>query len=133
VARGKKNADEALLLALACGATVEQAAQAAGLSARTAHRRLAEPGFQQRLEQLRAEMSQRTGGMLIAAGMEAVKTLLTLQGSTTPAAVRLGAARAILEFSMKLRESNELAVRVAALEFQVQSSPRETCGSLNTP
>jgi hypothetical protein len=123
VARAKKNGEESLVLALACGATLEQAAQSAGLSVRTAHRRLAEPAFRQRLEALRSEMMQRTGAMLLAAGMEAVKTLLTLQSTTTPAAVRLGAARAVLEFSMRLRESNELAQRIAALESQLQPGP----------
>ena len=68
-------------------------------------------------------MMQRTGAMLLAPGMEAVKTLLTLHNSTTPAAVRLGAARAVLEFSMKIHESNELAQRIAALESQLQPGP----------
>lgn len=48
MARGRRNADEALLAALACGATVENAARTVGISARTAHRRLKEEGFQKR-------------------------------------------------------------------------------------
>jgi len=44
--RGRKEADEALLQALACGATVETAAQRAGIGERTAYRRLADPEFQ---------------------------------------------------------------------------------------
>jgi hypothetical protein len=125
VARGKRKADDALLLALACGATVENAARTSGLSARTAHRRLAEQPFRQRLQDLRTEMTQRTGGMLTAAGLEAVKTLVTLQDGAIPAAVRLGAARSVLEFGIKARETNELAQRIAALENQVGSdSPK---------
>jgi hypothetical protein len=54
--------------------------------------------------------------MLSAAGGEAVKTLLALQKDTVPAAVRLGAARAILELGVKLRETAELQERIAALE-----------------
>src|SRR5207253_1986680 len=79
VARARKNTDEALLLALACGASVENAARTAGMSARTAQRRLTEPAFRKRLQDLRTDMAQRTGGMLTAAGMEAVKTLISLQ------------------------------------------------------
>ena len=41
--RGRKNADDAVLLALACGATVAQAAHRAGVSERTVYRRLKDP------------------------------------------------------------------------------------------
>lgn len=116
---GRKNADEVLLVALACGATVENAAHTAGVSRRTAHRRLAEPTFQQRLKDLRADMVDRAGGMLTAAGMEAVKTLVALLSAANPAAVRLGAARTILGIGMKFREAGELAERIATLEAEV--------------
>jgi hypothetical protein len=118
VARGRKNADETLLTALACGATVENAARTAGIGTRTAYRRLKEEGFHQRLRDLRLDMVQRTGGMLTASGMEAVKTLISLQDASVSPAVRLGAARTLLEFGIKLRENGELAERVAALEAQ---------------
>ena len=65
---GRKKADEALALALACGATVEQAAQKAGVSARTAHRRLAAPAFQRRVREAKVEMVQRATAVLTAAG-----------------------------------------------------------------
>jgi len=114
--RGKKIQDERLLLALACGVTVEAAAQAAGLSKRTAYRRLEAPSFCQRLQQVRGEMVQRTSGMLTAAAGESVKALLALVKEGTPPAVRLGAARALLELGMKLREQADLEQRLAALE-----------------
>jgi hypothetical protein len=38
---------------------------------------------------------------------------------STPPAVRLGAARAVLEQSLKMREMTELTDRVAALEAQL--------------
>jgi len=123
VARARKNTDEALLVALACGASVENAARTAGMSPRTAQRRLAEPAFRKRLQDLRTDMAQRTGGMLTAAGMEAVKTLISLQDGSIAAAVRLGAARTVLEFGIKLRENNELAERIAALEAQAAPPP----------
>jgi len=50
--RRKKN-EESLLLALACGATVEAAARQCGFSDRTVYRRLQEPEFKKRLEQVR--------------------------------------------------------------------------------
>ena len=129
MARAKKQTDEALLAALACGATVEQAARSAGMSARTAHRRLKDPGFRQRLQDCRAEITQRTVGMLTAAGLESVKTLITLQADKTPAAVRLGAARSVLEIGIKLRENAELAERIAALEAQAACAPADSTGT----
>jgi hypothetical protein len=117
--RGRHNADEALVLALACGATVENAARTAGVSLRTVYRRLAEPTFRTRMQGARAEMVQRATAMLTAAALEAVKTLLVLQQGSVPAAVRLGAARAILELGAKLREVADLEARLAALEQQV--------------
>ena len=115
----RKKAEDALLLALACGASVDQAARQCGLSSRTVYRRLAEADFRRRLQALRGDMVSRTAGTLTAAATEAVKTLLELQKPATPAAVRLGAARAILEIGMKVREAADLEQRLAALEQQV--------------
>ena len=117
--QGRRNADEAILLALACGGTAESAARSAGVAVRTVHRRLADAEFSQRLKQLRADMVGRAAGMLTAAAIEAVKTLLALQSAEQPAAARLGAARSVLELGMKLREAHDLEDRVAALEEQL--------------
>jgi hypothetical protein len=113
---GRKQVDEALLLALACGASAEAAAQKAGVGVCTVYRRLKEPGFKQRLGALRTEMVQRSAAMLTAAALEAIKTLLVLQQPSIPASVRLGAARSVIEMGMKLRESADIEERVAALE-----------------
>jgi hypothetical protein len=115
----RKKAEDALLLALACGASVESAARQCGLSERTVYRRLAEPAFRQRLQQLRTDMVQRTAGALTAAATEAVRTLLELQKAAAPPAVRLGAARSILEIGIKVREAADLEERLSALEQQL--------------
>lgn len=115
----RKKADSDLLLVLACGATVEQAAAKCRLSERTVYRRLDDPEFQDRLRSLKAEMLQRAAGMLTAAAMESVKTLVELQKPNVAAAVRLGAARAVLEIGIKIREIVDLEVRLAALEERV--------------
>jgi hypothetical protein len=113
---GKKKIDAALIAALAWGATIESAAQKANVSERTVYRRLTDPAFQERLTNLRSETLQRAAAILTAASLEVVKTLVALQNPSVPAAVRLGAARSILEFGAKLRESAELERRIAALE-----------------
>ncbi len=112
----RRQPDETLLLALACGATVPNAARQSGLSERTIYRRLADPEFRQKMRESRAEMSQRALGMLTAASLEAVKTLLSLQKDNVQASVRLGAARAVLELGSKMRGDVDFEERLCALE-----------------
>ncbi len=113
---GRKNADQALMLALACGATVESAARKASVSESTIYRRLKEPGFQRDLAKLQSEMVQRATAMLTASTLESAKTLLSLQDPSMPPAVRLGAARAVVDFGVKMRQLVELEERLAAME-----------------
>lgn len=117
--KGKRTADDRLILALACGATVEAAAHQAGLSEATAHRRLAEPEFRKRLRTVRGDSVQRTAGVLTAAATESVRTLLELQKTPSPPAVRLGAARAILEIGLKVRDVTDLQDEVAEMEARL--------------
>ena len=123
MARPKKGDDDRLLLALACGATPEAAAHSlGGISARTVYRRLQDPDFCRRLQQLRSDMVQRTAAMLTAAGPESVRTLVALQKDSIPPATRLGAARAALEIGRRAREAAELEQRLAALEAALQAA-----------
>ena len=117
----RKKAEDKLLLALACGATVENAARQCQLCKRTVYRRMEEPDFRRRVQALRADMVQRTAGALTAAGSEAVRTLLELLKMSNPGATRLGAARSVLEIGMKAREFAELEERLAALEQQAET------------
>lgn len=120
--------DQQLLLALACGATVEGAAQKAGLSKRTAYRRLAAPEFGRRLAALRDDMVVRASAMLTASAAESIKTLLGLLEKSQPAAVRLGAAKAILDLGLKLRDVEEIQRRLQALEERLDKAPQAADG-----
>jgi hypothetical protein len=115
---GRQNADAQLMLALACGATLDSAARQAGVSLRTAKRRAADPELKRQLNALRWDMVERAVGILTAAMGESAKTLVVLQKETVPYPSRLGAARAVFEIGMKLREQNDLEQRLAALEEQ---------------
>ena len=111
----QSKANAQLVLALACGATAEAVARQAQLSARTVKRRLADPAFRKEVQQARTEMVQRAAGTLTAAATESIKTLLALQKENQPPATRLGAAKAVLELGMRLREVSELEERMAAV------------------
>jgi hypothetical protein len=117
--KGRRNVDETLILALSCGSTIENAARQAGVVDRTVYRRLRDPEFQAKLRAARTDMVERTAAMLTAAAFESVKTLLKLQSDTHTKAVQLGAAKAVLEYGVKLRENSDLMIRVAAIEAQL--------------
>jgi hypothetical protein len=109
--------EQALVTALAFGATVENAARKAGIGERTAYRHLADPAFRARVDQARREAVLRTAGMLTGASPGSVKTLVDLQQDVSvPASVRRGAARDVLELAVTYRESAEMEQRLAAIE-----------------
>jgi hypothetical protein len=122
---GRRTADDQLLLALACGATLETAAAKAGVSLRTAKRRLADPDFEGKLKTLRWEMVQRASGMMTASMGESIKTLIVLQKEPLPPTARLGAARAILEIGLRVRDQVELEQRLAHMEAQMTALRNE--------
>lgn len=119
--RGRAHADDQIALAIACGATSEQAAYRAGVAIRTVTRHLANPAFQRRVADLRREMVERTAAMLTAAASEAVRTLLGLQKDHVQANVRLGAAQAILDLGFRARELAELEQELRELEQKVDT------------
>ncbi len=112
---GRRRGDDALLLALAGGMTVRDAARTAGVGERTATRRLADLDFRRRVSEVRAEMVERALGKMadgMAEAADTLRNLLRAEGES----VRLGAARSILELGNKLREAVELEARLAEVE-----------------
>lgn len=120
--RKTAGSNEALMIALACGSTVEAAAAKAGLAERTVYRRLDDPDFRQQLQEFRCNMVERASAMLSASGLEAVKTLLGLMERSIPHNTRLGAARAVIELGMKLRDLLEVEQRLTSLEKAVHAN-----------
>lgn len=125
--KSSQKAVETLLKALAIGATVESAARTAGLGERTAYRFLADAEFRKRLTTLRAEMVERTAGMLTGGGLGAVKTLVDLQqNAAVNDHVRRRAARDVLELGLKYRELAELEQRLTTMEERLALPPKHS-------
>jgi hypothetical protein len=118
----RSQADSVLIAALASGATMEAAAKQAGVSVRTVSRRMAEPGFKAEIDQARADLIERAVSVLAGISSAAVVTLGQLLKSDRDS-VRLGAARSVLELTIKLREHSEFEQRLAAME-QLQEERR---------
>lgn len=110
--------DEALALALARGFSVAQAAALSGVSVRTAYRRLEDQAFSDRVDGLRSEIVARTCHRLSDASLESVRVLRRLlrQDSGATDAVRLAAAKVLLELALKYRSTADLEGRLDNLE-----------------
>ena len=124
--------EDALMLALSCGATVEAAAAKSNVSKRTVYRYLEDEAFRGRLQSYRSEMVHRATGMLTAAAMEAVKTLLGLMASGSSSASRLGSARCVLELGLKLRQASEMEERMAKIEERMQRNENRALSKQST-
>jgi len=106
-------------LALACGASNEVAAGKAKVNEKTVRRWLKDPGFRREVQELRCEILWRAIGQLTALCTESVRTFLRLQQpdkAGKAGAVQLGAARASFDVLIRLRDSVDLEMRLAALE-----------------
>lgn len=106
---------DALVTALAAGKPVIEAAALAGMSERSAWRRIADPDVPRAVRELRTRMVERAVGRLTDGLSDAVDTLRISLTSETEA-IRLRAATAILDQAAKWRVAEELDQRVAALE-----------------
>ena len=106
------------LLAIAAGKTVVDAAQVAGISEATAHRRLRKPGFREQIQEARSEMMNRAMGRM-ADGMAAAADVLVELLSAENESVRLSAARSLLDLGAKIRDTCEFEDRLRALEQRI--------------
>jgi hypothetical protein len=112
---GTPAGEEELILALAAGATVREAAEKAGTGERTAHRRLADADFRGAVSEARGRMFDAAFGRLAGLAGKAAETLERLLESDKPSEA-LGAAKAVLEVGPRLRESTEFDERLCRLE-----------------
>lgn len=116
------SADDELALALARGVGVAEAAKLAGVSERTAFRRLSDSKFREQVNSIRRRVFDGAVGRLVEVSGRAVEGLVDLMEGDYPAAQKLAACRAVLEFSAKLRQEAEFEDRLASLEERINGS-----------
>ena len=118
---GRKQ-DEAIA-ALLTKRNVEEAAQAAGISARTLMRWLKVPEFQKAYrEARRAVFSQAIARLQQATGAAASTLMKIMVDPAAPASVRVRAADSILDHSAKAIELEDIEARVSELERAAEAS-----------
>ena len=89
--------DDQLFQALVSGCHIENAAAVAGISVRTAYRRLADPTFRSQLQDARQSLRESILAKLSDAGHDAVGALWELMQTADDEGVRLRAAKAVLD------------------------------------
>jgi hypothetical protein len=120
---GRHGADSLLIAALLGGASLVDAAKHAGVSEQTVSRRLHNADFRARLDAAEAELVDSVARALADGSTEAVSVLRSLLLGSD--AIRLQAARTILEFVPKWRVQYALEARVAALERAAAERQKE--------
>lgn len=111
IARG----EGALIVTLACGDTVKEAAERAGVGERTVYRRLADQSFIAKVNKARNMMISQAVGKLSLNCAKAAETLEKLLDSDNPR-IRLQAAKAIMDHAIKLSDNWAIEQRLHYLE-----------------
>jgi hypothetical protein len=113
--------DERLAEALAGGANVKDAAAAAGVSRSTAQRRLQDPAFCRRVQELRREMTDRTVGRVQRSGVAAATVLSNLMlDAEEDRRIRLSAAQTLLAHNMELARQAVVSDEIERLEHELE-------------
>ena len=101
---------------VARGKTIKEAARRAGISRRTATRRMEDPDVLQQISEMRSNLMEVAVDKLCRAAEPATQTLYSLLNAPSDN-VKLNAARTILEKSVTVRDHNELDVRMQEIEL----------------
>jgi hypothetical protein len=112
---GSYSRNELLVAALARGSSVAKAAREAGYSERQAYRKTQDPEFQAMVNRERMEFLDRAYGRLSLTTRDAVRALYRLLKDASPA-IQLNAAKAVLDYCWKFKESLEMADRLSKIE-----------------
>lgn len=107
---------------LALGGRELDAANEAGVSLSTIKRWKRLPGFQDVVEEAQQEIHQRAMGQATRHVVNAMRQIVAIaQSDKTPAAVRLAACRAILDYVSHHLVTQRLEARLTALEGQLEA------------
>ena len=111
---------EAVIVALLAHPTIKEAAAAAGVNESTVWRLMQREDFQKAYRAAQEKALDGALGTLQGAAVAAVATLQRNLGCGVPAA-EVGAAKVLLDFTLKAREQFGLDARLKALELMLKA------------
>ena len=120
VESGLSRRHEAVIVALLTHPTISDAAKAAGVNESTVWRLMQREDFQRRYREAQETALDGALGTLQGAATRAIDTLVRNLSCGTPAA-EVGAAKTILDFTMKAREHFGYAARLKHLEEMLKA------------
>lgn len=123
--RGRRGADEFFIQGMAFGKTVTAAAKEAGISERTAYRRLQDPEVKEQVRDMRSRLTEIALDRLTRSADPATQTLFQLLGAESDH-VKLGAVRTILDKMVSVRNHCELESRLFESELARAEKPAGT-------
>lgn len=112
--------DRQLAALLASGRTQAEAATELSLSRATVQRMAVKTGFKELVSEIRGQSAAATEGALLEGSRAVVDELRRLATGAESEAVRVSAARAILEFSVRFR-IDDLAAEIEAIRARVDA------------
>ncbi len=115
MAENDRRDDMPLIVALAAGRSIRDAAKDCDISETTCYRRLADPGFCRELSRVRSELWGAALNKLADGSTQAAAKLIQLLDSDDER-LQLAAAKAILEAGGKLRDGVDTDLRLQRLE-----------------
>ena len=117
VAVSKTIKDDVLLAALVSNPTISAAAAAAGCGERTIFRRLENPEFRRRLEEMQLRTLETARNALLSRLTGAVDTMAdVMQNGENSPSTRLQAARSIIDTTLRVVETVDHERRICELE-----------------
>lgn len=117
----KRNKKEEALAALLSTATQKEAAKKAGISTRTLSAYLADPDFRKKYGEELQKITHSASVKLKKYMGEAVEVLhITATDQETGATARVAAARAILDYGLKVSEMEDLRNKLEEIEERIK-------------
>jgi len=114
---------EQAIAALLTRRTIEEAAEAVGVSASTLRRWLKNPKFAASYREARRQVVDHALARLQRATGLAISVLMQVMlDQEAPASPRVAAARAVLDYALRIKEIEELEERVSRLEEVLEGS-----------
>jgi hypothetical protein len=114
--RDWRSREDLLAAGIAAGQTIEAAARAAGMGARTAYRKSKEEGIRRRVAEMRTAIVERAVGLASEGLLDGVVQLRLLCRNSTSEGIRLSAARSLVECALNIRTHLDHEQRLSALE-----------------